>query len=100
VTWRATVQEKFDVPVDPKYTEGGVAGFGETGRWGEQSHLLAETAEARASHLVYAVLWPERDGRPARALEARLAPDGRLEVARPDGVTDRISFSGDKLLID
>ncbi|MBC8011741.1 MAG: heparinase II/III-family protein, partial [Burkholderiales bacterium] len=93
VTWRATIQDKFDVPVDPKYAGGGVTGFTYTGKWAEQSHLLAETAEASASHLVFAVLWPERDGQPAKALEARLAPDGRLQVKRPDGRTDVLTLS-------
>ncbi len=100
VTWNATVKAKFDVPVDPKYTEGGVSGFGQTGAWSEQSHLLAETAEARASHLVFAVLWPERDGLPARPLEARLAPDGRLQVKRPDGRTDVLTLADETLKLD
>jgi len=90
--WNAKVQAKFDVPVDPKYTKGDVAGFGKTGAWGEQSHLFAETAEARAEHVVYAVLWPERDGFPAKPLAARLTPAGALQVARPDGKTDTLTL--------
>lgn len=99
VAWGGRVQDKFDVPVDPKYSEGGVSGFADAGKWAEQSHLFAETAEPRASHLVYAVLWPERDGLPAKALEARLAADGRLQVKRPDGRTDVITLSEGGLTI-
>jgi hypothetical protein len=97
VTWQARVQNHFDVPVDPKYVEGGVSGFGQTGRWGNQSHLFAETAEARASHLVVAVLWPERNGLPARPLAARLSAEGEIEIRRPDGKTDRLVFEADAL---
>ena len=100
VKWNARVQSAFDVPVDPKYADGGVSGFGETGKWTEQSHLFAETAEPRASHLVFAVLWPERDGLPARPLEARLAPDGRLQIKRPDGRTDVLRLTETSLSLD
>jgi hypothetical protein len=100
VKWKARVQAEFDVPVDPKYADGGVAGFADAGKWAEQSHLFAETAESRASHLVFAVLWPERDGLPARPLEARLAPDGRLQIKRPDGRTDVLTLSEKGVSID
>lgn len=95
--WTARIQDKFDVPVDPKYADGGVAGFGDTGKWSEQSHLFAETAAPATFHLVFAVLWPERNGLPSRALDARLASDGSLEIRRPDGKTDRITLQGDTL---
>lgn len=90
--WNAKVQAKFDVPVDPKYTKGDVAGFGKTGAWGEQSHLFAETTEARAEHVVYAVLWPERDGLPVKPPAVRLTPAGSLQIARPDGKTDTLTL--------
>lgn len=90
--WNARVQDKFDVPVDPKYSEGGVSGFADAGKWSEQSHLFAETAAPRASHVVYAVLWPERDGLPAKALGVRLTPAGALQIARPDGKTDTLTL--------
>jgi hypothetical protein len=92
VKWKARVKGKFDVPVDPKYTGGGVAGFGETGAWNEQSHLLAETVAPGASHLVLAVLWPERNGLPASPLEAVLIPDGKVRITRPDGRTDLLTL--------
>lgn len=95
--WSARVQAKFDVPVDPKYADGGVSGFGETGKWSEQSHLFAETSAPAASHTIHAVLWPERDGLPARPLAVRLGADGELEIRRPDGKTDLLSLSGDTL---
>ncbi|MDF3055963.1 MAG: hypothetical protein K0R17_178 [Rariglobus sp.] len=98
-SWKATIKAKFDVPVDPKYAKGGVAGFGKTGEWGEQSHLLAETIEARADHVIYAVLWPERDGLPAKPLAARLTA-GRLEITRPDGKSDTLTLGDSTLTIE
>ena len=91
-TWNATIKAKFDVHVDPKYVKGDVGGFGKVTEWSEQSHLLAETAEARAEHVVYAVLWPERAGLPAKPLAATLAGD-TLSVVRPDGKTDRLTLA-------
>ncbi len=93
VSWNVTHQDKFDVPVDPKYVGGGVAGFGTTGRWEEQHHLLLETGTASTDHVIYAVLWPERDGRPAKRLDARLTPSGALQINRPDGRIDSLTLS-------
>ena len=100
VKWKARVKAKFDVPVDPKYTGGGLAGFGETGAWEEQSHLFAETVAPSASHLVFAVLWPERNGLPARPLKASLTPDGKIRITRPDGLADSLVFEGDALRLE
>jgi hypothetical protein len=99
VEWTAVVKDRFDVPVDPKYAGGAPSGFGKTGAWSEQNHLLVETAEPSARYLVYAVLWPERDGPPQTPPGSRLESDDRLLVTRPDGQTDRIDFSGDSLSI-
>ncbi|MFA6962027.1 MAG: heparinase II/III family protein [Opitutaceae bacterium] len=90
--WNGTVKAKFDVPVDPKYVKGNVGGFGKPSEWSEQSHLLAETSGARAEHLVYAVLWPERNGLPATPLATALNPDGTLTIRRPDGKTDMLTL--------
>jgi hypothetical protein len=99
VAWKATVKDRFDVPVDPKYTGGAPSGFGKTGAWDEQSHLLVETAEPSSRHVFYTVLWPERDGVPPSPPSARLATDECLLVTRPDGQTDQLDFRGDTLSI-
>lgn len=98
--WTGTNQEKFDVPVDAKYTKGGEAGTGGRGAWGEQSHLRVDTNEGRTEHLVYAVLWPERDGRPARPLETRIEGRGGLRIARPDGKTDLLMLDETTLTLE
>ena len=97
VEWHGRIQEKFDVPVDPKYVQGGISGFGTTGAWSEQLHLFAETKTPSAEHLVYAVLWSERDGLPAKKLEARLNPDGTLTIRRPDGKTDTLALTDHRM---
>lgn len=97
VVFNGKIQDKFDVPVDPKYVDGNVGGFGKPGKWTEQSHLFAETAAPRAEHLVYAVLWPERDGLPAKPLRAVLNADGTLTIRRPDGQTDTLAINDQRM---
>lgn len=99
VTWKATLKDRFDVPVDPKYTGGAPSGFGKTGAWSEQSHLLVETTEPTTRHLFYTVLWPERDGAPQTAPSARLTADNILLVTKPDGQRDQLDFRGDTLAV-
>ena len=97
VVWKATIKDRFDVPVDPGYTKNSPSGFGQTGAWDEQSHLLVETAEPSSRHVFYTVLWPERDGTPPSPPSASLATDKCLIVTRPDGKTDQLDFRGDTL---
>lgn len=97
VVWKATKKDRFDVPVDPGYAKGAPSGFGQTGAWDEQSHLLVETAEPSSRHVFYTVLWPERDGTPPSPPSASLATDKCLIVTRPDGKTDQLDFRGDTL---
>ncbi len=97
VVWKATIKDRFDVPVDPGYTKSAPSGFGQTGAWDEQSHLLVETAEPSSRHVFYTVLWPERDGTPPSPPSASLATDKCLIVTRPDGKTDQLDFRGDTL---
>ena len=97
VVWKATIKDRFDVPVDPGYTKNAPSGFGQTGAWDEQSHLLVETAEPSSRHVFYTVLWPERDGTPPSPPSAILATDKCLIVTRPDGKTDQLDFRGDTL---
>ena len=99
VAWQGHVQDRFDVPVDPKYADGDPAGFGRNGGWGEQSHLRVETAAPRSSHLIYAILWPERDGAPQNPPGLRLETDHRVVVTRPDGGIDRLEFYADDILV-
>lgn len=94
VTWRATVTDKFPIPVDPKYVSGEAGSSYVTGKWSDQNHLTLESAESATAVTVYAVLWPER-GSPA-TLRATLN-DGRLRVARPDGKTDLITLTDSSL---
>ena len=84
VTWNGHVRAAFDPAVEPSYAK--------NPEWVQQSHLFAETADVAATHLVFAVLWPEREGRPVRELVARLEADGRLRIVRPDGVVDALDF--------
>lgn len=94
------VQDHADVPVDPAYANGTARNYHTTGRWDEQSHLFADVDRPRKDHLVYAVLWPERDGTPGSPLQSTLAADGSLLVTRPDGRKDRLQFTTDGLTID
>jgi len=90
--WNAEVTEGFPVAVDPRYVSG-EANYSTTGEWNlKQNHLTAESATAAADHTVYAVLWPERDGRAPAALHATLDGD-TLVVQRPDGKTDRLRLT-------
>jgi hypothetical protein len=90
------VQDRADVPVDENYVRGTATNYLTTGRWDEQSHLFADVAEKRTDHEVFAVLWPERKGLPARALTARLV-EGGLVIDRPDGRTDHVTLTDERL---
>ncbi len=68
-----------------------------TGKWSNQSHLTAETAEAANSFTVFAVLWPERGTNKSVAVSAALGVDGELTVVRPDRRTDRVNLTDDAL---
>lgn len=94
------VQDHADVPVDPAYAKGTAANYTTTGGWDEQSHLFADVDVPRARHTLFAVLWPERDGFPAREVSVALAADGRLTVQRPDGRTDTIRLDDEHLTIE
>lgn len=100
VKWKTKIKAAFDVPVDPKYADGAPAGFGTTDSWSEQSHLLAQTASAATSHLLFAVLWPERGSQPPKRVDTLLATDGSLRITRPDGLTDIVRFDGEHLDIE
>ncbi len=87
--WNARVDEGFPVAVDPRYVSG-EANYSTTAEWNlKQNHLYAETREAATDHVIFAVLWPERQGtEPARL---RITRDGdTLTIGRPDGRTDVI----------
>jgi hypothetical protein len=93
--WKGVLTERFTVPVDPKYSQGGAAASYSTGTsWGEQGHFAAESPDA-TRHVIYAVLWPER-GDVAPKLEAKLE-NGALVVRRPDGRSDTIELSATTL---
>jgi len=96
----ARVQDRADAPVDPAYARGTAANYITTGAWDEQSHLFANVDTLRTQHVLYAVLWPERDGFPATQLSATLKPDGHLVVQRPDGSTDTIRLTDEGLTIE
>ena len=93
------VQDHADVPVDPSYVNGTAANYHTTGRWDEQSHLLAEVKVKRNEHVLYAVLWPEREGLPAKPLQVELSADGTLTICRPDGKNDRVRIENSQLTI-
>lgn len=90
-TWRITQTDRFTTPVDPKYVKGGASNFSTSSPYAEQGHLSAETSQAAREHVIYAVLWPERSSRPPDLTAT--ASGSTLTVTRPDGGTDRITFS-------
>jgi hypothetical protein len=97
VTWRGSVTDQFPVPIDPKYTAG-LASY-VTAAWTPQSHFTAESNEPANSFTVFAVLWPER-GTPPAPLEATFDSAGALIIRRPDGHTDKITLSDERLVIE
>lgn len=97
--WDARVTDEFPVPVDPRYVSG-QANYSTTGEWNlKQNHLFAASAEARAEHEVFAVLWPEKNGTQPANVSAEMI-DGALLVHRPDGKTDRVRLSDASLQVD
>jgi hypothetical protein len=61
--------------------------------------LFAEVKVKRNEHVVYAVLWPERNGLPTQTLHASLNDDGELTINRPDGVIDTVRIDDAQLVI-
>lgn len=98
VSWTASVTDQFPVPIDPKYTAG-MASY-VTAKWTPQSHLTAASNERATSFTVFALLWPERNGQPAGELDATLDAGGTLTIQRPDGKTDKVTLTDDRLTID
>lgn len=92
VAWHGSVTDQFPVPVDSKYTTGEAGSSYVTGKWTNQSHLTAESADAAAEFTVYAVLWPERASPTPAELKATIK-DGTLRVTRPDGKADLITLT-------
>jgi len=97
VSWRATVTDRFPVPVDPKYATGAVSGAYLTGKWIPQQHLTLESNESAAEFTVYSVLWPERGPTPAQLAVTQTA--GTLTITRPDGKTDSLALTDDTLVV-
>ena len=98
ITWRASQTDQFPVPVDPKYATGEVAGAYLTGQWTPQQHLTLESHETAAEFTLYSILWPERGAKPA-PLAATLAADGTLTIPRPDGKTDKLLLTDQRLTL-
>ncbi|MBI5380502.1 MAG: heparinase II/III family protein [Opitutae bacterium] len=93
ITWQTRVTDQFPVPVDPKYASGETGSNYVTGKWTNQQHLTAESAEAAKEFTVFAVLWPERGVEKTTAPTVTLTADGVLVIARPDGQTDRVRLT-------
>jgi hypothetical protein len=94
------VQDRADVPVDERYVRGQAQNYFTTGSWNEQSHLFADVDRERKEHVVYAVLWPERDGLPTQPLAVHLEKTGALTLHRPDGNTDRVILTDAQLVVE
>lgn len=94
--WNARVDEGFPVAVDPRYVSG-EANYTTTAEWNlKQNHLYAETADAANEHVIFAVLWPEKQG--TAPADLRVSRDGAtLTVQRPDGRTDVLTLNDDSL---
>jgi hypothetical protein len=95
VRWRHSVTNEFPVPVDPKYTTGSGSAY-VTATWHNQAHLTLESEQSASDFVVYAILWPERGTNPA-APQVTLAPDGTLNIRRPDGKNDLVLVADEKL---
>ena len=94
------VTEGFAVEVDPKYTTPGQINYSSTGEWNlKQNHLSATSTQPATEHVIYSVLWPEKNSRTPSDLDATVE-SGVLTVNRPDGKTDRIRLDGKKLSIN
>ena len=96
IGWRGSITDQFPVPVDPKYVSGQVGQSYVTGKWSNQSHLTLESQSTASDFTVYAVLWPERAGKPI-SLSATLSTANELTVKRPDGKTDRLALTDETL---
>ena len=96
--WRASVTDKFPVPVDPKYAKPNAADPFITGAWHDQAHLTAESATAASDFTVYAVLWPER-GTQSRTAHVSLKSPDTLMIERPDGKTEVLTLSDASLVL-
>jgi hypothetical protein len=96
VEWRATVTDRFPVPVDPKYASGEVTGAYLTGKWHNQQHLSLESTGSAESYTVWTVLWPERNGTAPAALKAEWQL-GAFVITRPDGQTDTLTLTHDSI---
>ncbi len=95
-SWQARVDEGFPVAVDPRYVSG-EANYTTTAGWNlKQNHLYAETSAASADHVIFAVLWPEKQGSAPAALQVDRAGD-TLTIRRPDGRTDVLTLNDDSL---
>lgn len=89
--WAATITDRYPVPIDPRYFNGETYTW-VTARWRNHVTLNLESMAPARRYVIYAVLWPEKNGLPARHLDATLE-DGVLIVHRPDGKVDQIHLS-------
>ena len=97
--WTSVITEGFSVPVDPRYVSG-EANYSTTGEWNlKQNHLVAESASAEHEHIVFAVLWTEKDAPQAAALNVSLVGE-TLTINRPDGRIDRVTLTDRSLKIE
>lgn len=95
--WKTQIADEFTVPFDPKYKNGAQINYQSTAEWNDhQLHLTAESVEAAAEHVVFAVLWPEREGSAPAAIDVTREGD-TITVKRPDGTTDTLTLSDDAM---
>jgi hypothetical protein len=94
--WRGTVTDEFPVPLDDKYVSGKVGSSYVTAKWSNQRHLSVVSVERGKEFRVFAILWPERGGKPAD-LSATLDETGNMVFHRPDGRTDSILLTDKRL---
>jgi len=93
---------EFPVEVDPKYRDMDFVYSQEYLREPavDQAHFKANTVKDKQIQIVYAVLWPTREAGEAKRLSFELEDGNTLLVERPDGKTDRILLTRDKVQID
>ena len=97
VEWRASVTNKFPVPVDPKYAKADADPY-ITGAWHDQAHLTLESPGAALDFTVFTILWPERGPKPIGA-HTTLQKNNTLSISRPDGRTDILTISDASLVL-
>lgn len=90
---------RFPVKVDPKYAD---MAFVQSQSYlhepaVDQGHFQANTFQDKEKQVIFAVMWPTRDGAEQADLKVTLIDRETLVVERPDGIIDRVTLNDQML---